>query len=165
MTAKRAMRRGGGMALVSRCVCPAVLAALLAPTACGARTGLLVPTGDAGTGPDAASCTGKEIPLLANAPNLYFVLDTSGSMNEMGKWTTMRNVVANLMTQLGSRARFGAATFPAQGGGGSCSPGAEVLPLALGDGSGTLAGQFLAATSFMAAGGTPTADTFDALAP
>ncbi len=151
------------MTLVSRFVCPAVVVALLAPSGCGARTGLLVPTTDGGEMPD-ASCTGKDLPILANAPNLYFVLDTSGSMNEMNKWTTMRNVVANLMTQLGARARFGAATFPAQGGS-ACGAGAEVLPLQLGDANGTLAGEFLAATSFKATGGTPTADTFVALAP
>ena len=163
MEAKRASSLPRGMTLVSRLVCPAVLLALLAPSACGARTGLLVPATDGGEEPD-ASCAGKDLPILANAPNLYFALDTSGSMNEMGKWTTMRNVVANLMTQLGARARYGAATFPAQGGS-ACGPGAEVLPLTLGDTNGTLANQFLSATSFKAAGGTPTADTFDALAP
>jgi hypothetical protein len=152
------------MTMMSRVACPAVLVALFVPAACGARTGLPVPITDAGEAPDSPSCKGKEIPLLVNAPNLYFVLDTSGSMNEMNKWTNVRTVVSDLMTQLGSRARFGAATFPGQGGD-VCGPGTELLPLQLGDSMGMLANQFLGATSFKAVGGTPTADTLLTLVP
>jgi hypothetical protein len=164
MVAKRASSLARGMTLVSRVALPAVIVALFAPAACGARTGLPVPLTDAGESPDAPSCKGKDLPLLVNAPNLYFVLDTSGSMNEMNKWTNVRSVVADLITQLGTRARFGAATFPGQGTD-VCGPGTELLPLQLGDSNGTLANEFLAATSFKAAGGTPTADTLLTLVP
>jgi hypothetical protein len=152
---------------VVRIAGPAVLAAVAA-AACGARTGLLVPeeTSDAGSsgGKDVASCTGTEIPLDVNAPNLYFVLDASGSMQEQSKWTNVRAVVANLITQLGPRARFGAAVFPTQGAD-PCATGTEVMPVQLGDAQGATASTFLAATSMTPVGGTPTAATLAALLP
>jgi hypothetical protein len=142
--------------------------AAVAVAACGARTGLLVPdeTSDAGSPPtrDAASCAGSEIPLDVNAPNLYFVLDASGSMQEQSKWTNVQAVVADLITQLGARARFGAAVFPAQGSD-ACATGLEVMPVQLGDSQGVTASAFLAATSLTPVGGTPTAATLQALLP
>jgi hypothetical protein len=132
-----------------------------AAVACGARTGLLVPVGssDAGT-----SCRGVDIPLEPNTPNLYFVLDRSGSMAEMNKWPNMRSVIADLMTELGPRAQFGAALFPTSGGD-DCATGGEVMPVQLGDTTGATAGVFLAATSLDPNGGTPTAATLEALTP
>lgn len=132
--------------------------------ACGARTGLPVPAeADAGAS-DAASCTGKEIPVEVNAPNLYFVLDVSGSMQEMNKWANVRSVVSNLITELGPRASFGATVFPAPGAD-VCAVGAQVMPLQLGDSQGTAASAFLASTDLMPNGGTPTAPTLEALVP
>jgi hypothetical protein len=137
--------------------------------ACGARTGLTVPGVDAGSadappGSDAPSCTGTEIPLDVNAPNLYFVLDASGSMNEQSKWTNVQAVVAQLITQLGPRARFGAAVFPAPLAD-ECATGVEVMPMRLGDSQGATASAFMAATSLKPIGGTPTAATLEALLP
>jgi len=129
--------------------------------ACGARTGLLVPEGTTEAG---ASCSGIDIPLDANTPNLYFVLDRSGSMVEMNKWPNVRSVIADLMTQLGPRAQFGTAVFPAPGGG-ECGTGVEVMPVRPGDTQGATAGVFLAVTAMAPNGGTPTAATLDALAP
>jgi hypothetical protein len=139
----------------------------MAPVACGARTGLLVPGETSDAGPDAvdaATCTGSEIPLQVNAPNLYFVLDASGSMNEQAKWTNVRTVVADLMGQLGPRALFGAAVFPAPSGD-ACATGVEVMAPLLGDSQGATASAFLAATSLTPNGGTPTAPTLEALVP
>ncbi len=142
---------------------------LLASTcfwACGARTGLPV-----GEGPRAADagehdgCTQHDIMVLAPVPNLYFVLDRSASMKEMGKWDTVRSVVANLMTTLGPRARFGAALFPDPNGGDGCAPGAPVMSLRLGDYQGTAAAALLAATQPPPSGGTPTAATLELLEP
>ncbi len=132
--------------------------------ACGARTGLLVPldTEDGGlTGP---ACKGTDIPLDTNAPNLYFVLDGSTSMQEEDKWTNVRSAVATLITQLGSRAGFGAAIFPTQGGD-PCAAGSEVMPVQPGDAQGATAGVFLSATALDPMGGTPTAGTLQALLP
>ncbi|HEY3818564.1 MAG TPA: vWA domain-containing protein [Polyangiaceae bacterium] len=136
----------------------------LTAVACGARTGLLVPldTEDGGlTGP---ACMGTEIPLDTNAPNLYFVIDGSTSMQEDSKWTNVRSSVAALITALGPRASFGAAVFPTQGGD-ACTTGSEVMPVQPGDSQGTAAAAFLAATSVNPTGGTPTAATLRALVP
>jgi hypothetical protein len=133
--------------------------------ACGARTPLLVPEPADGGGDDVASCQGKEIPLKVNAPNLYFVLDHSGSMSEQSKWTNVRSVVSDLMTQLGPRAYFGATMFPAPDTSDACAVGAEVMSLQLGDSQGAAANAFLAATSADPAGGTPTAPTLEELVP
>jgi hypothetical protein len=148
------------MIAVSRAAWTAVLASLTV-VACGARTGLLVPEEESEGGP---TCSGTEIPLDTNAPNLYFVLDVSGSMLEDDKWTNVRSAVADLITQLGPRARFGAAVFPSQGVG-VCATGAEVMPVQAGDSQGATASAFLAATSLTPAGGTPTAATLEALTP
>jgi hypothetical protein len=138
--------------------------ASLTAVACGARTGLLVPldTIDGGLTPPA--CMGTEIPLDTNAPNLYFVLDGSTSMQEDSKWTNVRSAVATLISQLGPRAAFGAAVFPTQGAD-ACTTGSEVMPVQAGDAQGATASVFLAATSLTPKGGTPTAATLAALLP
>ncbi|HLK41211.1 MAG TPA: vWA domain-containing protein [Polyangiaceae bacterium] len=144
--------------------------------ACGARTGLLPGELEVGSTVDAAaaadvgvgndgSCMGAEIVLNLNAPNLYFVLDHSTSMNEMGKWANMRTVVSDLMAQIGPGARFGTAMFPPPPGSDECGPGVEVMSVRQGDTQGNTANAFLAATASMPNGGTPTAATLRALRP
>ncbi len=161
--------------------------------ACGARTGLelddvAASTSDAGRtrhpdeGGDAADaargadgadgsgdaaprCVAREIPIQLDAPNLYFVLDHSTSMVAMSKWANVRQVVAQLMTQVGPGARFGAAMYPGVGGRNSCTAGVEVMSLRQGDAAGTAASAFLAATGAPPDGATPTAATLEALAP
>ena len=83
--------------------------------ACGARTGLFVGVGIGGEEP----CT-HPIPILKAVPNLYFVLDHSGSMKDDNKWTTMRDVLGNLMSTLGPDGNFGATMFPSDS---LCAPG------------------------------------------
>jgi hypothetical protein len=133
--------------------------------ACGARTEL--PSGgspDGGLlGVDGGPCVGRSVPIDSNAPNLYLVLDRSGSMAQDQKWPNVRSAIASLITQLGARARFGAALFPAIGGD-VCTTGAEVMPLTQGDAQGATAQTFLAATSMAPSGGTPTAQTLQLLA-
>jgi hypothetical protein len=140
--------------------------------ACGARTGL--PTG-------AAACTGVPVGLVRQVPNLYFVLDRSGSMLELTspgatttKWSVVQGDIADLIATLGDDARFGAAWFPAwfpEGTGfDPCAAGDEILAPRLGDGQrstvpGSTAAAFLAATDETPYGGTPTAATFLALTP
>jgi hypothetical protein len=137
-------------------------------TACGARTGLLVPgfTSEPIPGPDAGpeACVPQSIVASQDVPNMYFVLDHSGSMKENNKWPTMRSVVSSLMNTLGSSARFGATMFPNPATD-VCDPGVEVLPLQLGDSAGNLASQLLAATAVAPSGGTPTAGTLTNLLP
>jgi hypothetical protein len=136
-----------------------------AVVACGARTGLTLPGSGAGdAGPGGPTCTGTDIPLDVNAPNLYFVLDASGSMQEQSKWGNVQAVVAQLITELGDRARFGAAIFPAPFAN-ECATGVEVMAPRLGDAQGTTAATFMQATSITPVGGTPTAATIEALIP
>ncbi len=115
--------------------------------------------------PDRGFCSCVEVSLLTDVPNLYFVLDRSGSMSEGNKWTTVRSVVAKVITKLGPRARFGAAIFPGSQDG--CYAGQEVMALRAGDSpagkAGPVANAFLQSTSILAAGGTPTAATLRAL--
>jgi hypothetical protein len=133
--------------------------------ACGDRTGLLV---DDTSGASSSACNGTGVPVQLAAPNLYFVLDRSGSMKELNKWSTVRSVISDLIVQLGPHARFGAAEFPDPMAG-DCSPGVQVMPLQIGDGqpaqSPGAAATFTIATSDPPAGGTPTADTFLTLLP
>jgi hypothetical protein len=138
-----------------------VAGALLA--ACGARTGLLVgesPSPDGGV----PNCGETPIPATAPIPNLYFVLDTSTSMNEQSKWSIVRSTIATIMQEVGARASFGVTVFPTTGGD-NCGTGHEVMSLRLGDNDGATAAAFLAATDFTPLGGTPTAATLEALEP
>jgi hypothetical protein len=146
----------------------------------GAETGGLLVTDagpiieSCGKGPDGGVCACVDEPLALDPPTLYFVLDRSGSMNDDGKWNTVRSVIGSLAVSLGQRARFGAAVFPdpAQD---DCVPGGPVWPMEgvaplQGDGTlntpgprdisliGTLSG-------ISASGGTPTASTLSALLP
>ncbi|HEY4014246.1 MAG TPA: vWA domain-containing protein [Polyangiaceae bacterium] len=132
--------------------------------ACGARSGLPVPDQDSVLPGDSSTCKGIEVPVYPHVPNLYFVLDVSGSMLMDSKWQNVRSAVATLIEDLGARARFGAAVFPAPLEA-ACAPGVERMPLQLGDDQGTVAKTFLAATALTPNGGTPTASTFRALAP
>jgi hypothetical protein len=119
---------------------------------------------------DGGPCGCIEISFLTDAPNLYFVLDHSGSMLDSNKWTTVRQVVSNVVQKIGPRAKFGVAIFPdTSGGTNSCVAGKQVMPLSVGDSPAGTAGPttnlIIATTNVPAEGGTPTAATFLALAP
>lgn len=109
---------------------------------------------------EACGCT--ELSLVTDVPNLYFVLDRSGSMSEDGKWTTIRGVVANVARKLGPRAAFGITLFPGSSVNG-CQAGREVLPTTAGMGPAgqdtPLTKQIISSTSVAAMGGTPTSET------
>jgi hypothetical protein len=125
-----------------------------------------VPSCEAGLPGDVCGCL--DLDLLSDPPNIYFVLDRSGSMNDSGKWTTIRNVIAEIMADLGPRARFGAAVFPDPFQD-LCSVGTQVMPLTLGDAPAGTFGPtvtlFTDSTNVDANGGTPTAATLSALTP
>ena len=127
-----------------------------------------VPTCESGRDQNVCSCT--EVPLLGTPPNMYFVLDRSGSMDDDGKWTTIRGVVASVVTKLGPRIAVGAAVYP-RWNGKACDSGGEVFPVRQGDtvapnaALSKTAASLLASIPQIAAGGTPTAATLRALAP
>ncbi|HEY2365946.1 MAG TPA: vWA domain-containing protein, partial [Polyangiaceae bacterium] len=125
------------------------------------------PTCNAGPGLGVCACT--EIGLLTDAPNLYFVLDRSGSMDTNGKWSTVRIVVAQVMKGLGPRANFGVAIFPNPNDDNACAPGLQVMSTRPGDApagtQGPTTSAMLAVTAAPPEGGTPTAASLNALLP
>ncbi len=115
-------------------------------------------------GPDGGVCACADQPLLGDPPNLYFVLDRSGSMYEMNKWVTVVRAVGELVVQLGPRASYGATVFPDPMNDSSCGPGAEVFATAQGDAPAGTAGpvetKFIEVLGGLAPdGSTPTAAT------
>ncbi len=122
------------------------------------------PSCEAGLNGSVCGCL--DLDLLTDPPNIYFVLDRSGSMNDDGKWLTIRKVIGSVIAALGPRARFGAAVFPNPTVD-VCSVGEQVMPLTLGDSPAGMFGPavqlFTTATNFDANGGTPTASTLNAL--
>jgi hypothetical protein len=110
---------------------------------------------------DGSFCDCVDTPLFSDPPNMYFVLDRSGSMAEEDKWGKVRLVVSQILRGLGPRANFGATLFPGFDND-ACAPPKEVLPLSPGDPPGTQDGpttkRLLSATINAPSGGTPTAE-------
>ena len=128
-------------------------------------------------GPEGGVCACADEPLLVDVPNLYFVLDRSGSMQELDKWQNVQLVLESLTIALGPRASVGAAVFPnpevrpnAIPMPDSCMPGVEVLPPQQGDAPAGTPGPVEARlpevlSRVPAWGGTPTAATLQSLLP
>ncbi len=121
-------------------------------------------------GPDGGVCACADQPLLGSPPNLYFVLDRSGSMAEDDKWGTIVTVLAKLVIGLGPRANIGAAVFPNPNDIEPCGDGVEVAAPHQGDSPAGVAGPWASALlgildRIQANGGTPTAATLQALTP
>jgi hypothetical protein len=115
---------------------------------------------------DGSFCDCLDVPLFGEPPNMYFVLDRSGSMQEDNKWSQVRVVVAEIFRGLGPRANFGATVFPGSAQS-TCAPAREVLPISPGDAPGATDGpttkKLLATTSDAPNGGTPTAQAMRAV--
>jgi hypothetical protein len=120
-------------------------------------------------GPNYGVCACLDLPLLTDVPNMYFVLDRSGSMSQGSKWDVLRSVVGTTVLALGPRINLGAAVFPSAAHGG-CFAGDEVMSPRQGDAPAGVRGQtfFTFASAVDAVypnGGTPTAATLRALLP
>ena len=115
---------------------------------------------------------------VSSPPNLYFVIDRSGSMagsvdkSNLSKYQTARAVLADLLRAIGHRVRYGAAVFPATRNPEECGPGQQVFPATLGalpacDGDqDPQLDEFLRRLgALVPAGATPTSLTLDALSP
>ncbi len=120
---------------------------------------------------DAAGLCGNQLhETIANAPNVYFVIDSSGSMSVTvgGKtrYALVRNAVLDLARSLGALINVGAALFP---GDDECMPGAEVMPVTPGDpytgSDGPTIKTLKSATNVSPKGGTPTSKTLKKLLP
>lgn len=122
---------------------------------------------DAGmTGPppaDAGGLCGNDIhQIVTDPPNVYFVLDASGSMGELvsggTRYSVVQSAAGKIVKKLKLLIKAGAATFP---GDESCAAGHEVFAPAFDQ-----ATQFQSAIQNVApSGGTPTAATLKALLP
>jgi hypothetical protein len=125
-----------------------------------------------GTTDQGAYCDCVDVPLFADPPNLYFVLDRSGSMADGNKWDQVRITVGRLLRGLGPRASFGAAIFPGgtSSNGSACGAGIEVMSVRPGDPpssqvDGPTTQKLLEVTRVKPHGGTPTAATLQAVLP
>jgi hypothetical protein len=134
--------------------------------------------GGVGGGPpaaDAGGLCGNEIhQAVVDAPNLYFVLDASGSMaTSFGsgtRYAAVRGAVVDLVRKLGPLVNVGAALFPIKvTDEDTCHVGGQVLPVKAGDpitgedGPTTIA--LRQSTLVTPKGGTPVSATLTALAP
>jgi hypothetical protein len=134
-------------------------------------------------GPKGGVCACVDQPLLGQPPNLYLVLDRSGSMSEpwsgspggTSKWVTVLTELKQLIVALGPRASYAAAVLPSPRAD-ACAPGIEVFPATPGISvlpgdapAGTLGpheSALLAVLSGISAfGGTPSAATLQSLTP
>jgi hypothetical protein len=85
------------------------------------------------------ACGGQRIPAVVDRPNLYFVIDVSGSMaepivrNGLMKYTAARRAVGEVLRAIGHRVRYGTMIFPASAGEASCEGGKEIFALTQGD--------------------------------
>lgn len=127
--------------------------------------------------PDASGLCGNQIhKTIANAPNLYFVLDASGSMAVLDSGATrydrVRIAVVDLVRKLGPLINVGAALFPSDvSDQDSCHAGEEVFPVTPGDPfvgedmEGPTTKGLRLSTLTDPVGGTPTGATLAALTP
>jgi hypothetical protein len=133
-------------------------------------------------GSDAGGLCGNLIlPIVTEEPNLYFMLDRSGSMQEVlpdtnqTKFHAARIAIAEVLKRIGHRVHYGGAVFPMSGGPiEGCAAGQEIFPTSDGDPPAYAARGELGPvlTAFLTAlgkygpeGGTPTAASLLALAP
>jgi hypothetical protein len=132
-------------------------------------------TGGGPPDPDAGGYCGNDVhEVIVDAPNLYFVLDASGSMAAPvpggTRYDAVRLAIVNLVRGLGPLVNVGAAILPRQDvGTDSCAAGAEVFatrqgdPITGKDGPTTIG--LWQTTSAEPLGGTPISATLEALAP
>lgn len=163
-----------GLAVVAGCGSerprPAGEQAITPPPAGGSSGGFE----DAGSKPpgcgqkdDGSYCDCVDVPLFTEPPNMYFVLDRSGSMIDNDKWGRVRGVVAQILRGLGPRANFGATVYPGFDQS-QCAPPREVLKISPGDPVGTdgpTTKTLLSATATGPYGGTPTAEALRYVLP
>lgn len=131
--------------------------------------------------PDTAGYCGNQIvQVLTEKPNVYFVLDGSGSMQQVfegssdSKLLHAKFAIRDLLSEIGHRIRYGAAVFPDNGKDDDvCAAGDQVFPTTEGDSPlcttdkyGPVLLRFLDSIGFREAeGGSPISATLATLAP
>lgn len=126
---------------------------------------------------DADACTNEVFEIIRDRPNLYFVLDRSGSMTDsipggLAKYVEARIAFGNLLRIIGHRVAYGAALFPGVNDPDLCAAGTPIMDVKIGDPpstdgtDGPVLKEFLARIgSATVTGGTPTSSTLEALRP
>jgi len=129
---------------------------------------------------DPALCGDQRIPAISDPPNLYFVVDRSGSMLEplpgspLSKYENARIAISVMLRAVGHRVRYAAAVYPALFNRDGCEPGMPVFPISAGDSpkyaargeNGPVLTELLTRLgSNLPSGGTPTAATLRELEP
>lgn len=128
-------------------------------------------------------CGSQVVPVIVEKPNLYFVMDVSGSMDapiagSQTKISAAKNALVSVASKLGHRIKYGLAVYPSEDdpGGGAllgCAPGTEVFETREGDlarcGDSSDRPVLTAFTdavfALRASGGTPLSATLDAISP
>ena len=134
--------------------------------------------GDASTEP--ALCGDQRIPAISDPPNLYFVVDRSGSMADplsgspYSKYENARIAISVMLRAVGHRVRYAAAVYPALLNEDGCAPGLSIFPITAGDSpkyaakgqNGPVLTELLSRLgNNPPSGGTPTAATLRELEP
>jgi hypothetical protein len=126
-------------------------------------------------------CGNQIIEAVQDRPNLYLVLDRSGSMLEalagssLSKYSNALGAIGNLLRTIGHRVNYAAAAFPGEPNPSGCEPGREVFSLRPGDplsyglsgANGPALTELLSQLQMLwpTDGGTPTSETLNALRP
>jgi hypothetical protein len=90
-------------------------------------------------GMDGALCGDQQIPAVTDPPNLYFIVDRSGSMGEnlpgssYSKYENARIAISKMLRVIGHRVRYGAGVFPAFSSSDGCAPGIPIFATVAGD--------------------------------
>jgi hypothetical protein len=100
-----------------------------------------IPAPTCNLGPDGGVCDCVDQPLeIKDPPNIYYVLDRSGSMNDpysdgtKTKWQAVVAAIFDVVVQIGPRATVGVTVFPTSTtGDNGCGSGAEVFSPQQGD--------------------------------
>jgi hypothetical protein len=136
-----------------------------------------VSTLDGPPSPDAAGfCGNFFFKASPEPPNLYLLLDRSGSManpsgqSNLTRYEVVQVAVVNLARKLGDRANYGVAVFPGDPVEQGCETGIEVFKTQSGDpqgtaGNGPVTTAIATATNVTPVGGTPTAVSLVSLLP
>src|SRR6478609_7692155 len=129
---------------------------------------------------DPALCGDQRIPAISDPPNLYFVVDRSGSMAEQlpgspySKYENARIAISVMLRAVGHRVRYAAAVYPALLNEDGCAPGLSIFPITAGDSpkyaakgqNGPVLTELLSRLgNNPPSGGTPTAATLRELEP
>ena len=129
---------------------------------------------------DAGLCGDEIIQIQEDRPNLYFILDASGSMGEtisadttQSKYDAAIVAITSVLKSIGHRVSYGAALFPKPAEN-SCLPGMQILDTQPGDSvacamagkAGTILSTLIRRLrAYSPAGGTPLGQTLESLTP